>query len=65
MHEIINKNNKNNFHLINCSQVANNRISGPYVFDHENLARRALKNTALGLSLPLHPDFLSWNLYNK
>jgi len=27
--------------------VANNRISGPYVFDHENLARRALKNTAL------------------
>ncbi|XP_078148112.1 peptidase M1 family protein [Carex rostrata] len=29
------------------AEVANNRISGPYVFDHENLARRALKTTAL------------------
>ncbi|KAJ1694393.1 hypothetical protein LUZ63_011091 [Rhynchospora breviuscula] len=29
------------------ASVTNNRSPGPYVFDHENMARRALKNTAL------------------
>ncbi|QBJ07462.1 DUF3458 domain-containing protein (plasmid) [Rahnella aquatilis] len=32
-------------------QVENNRSTEAYVFDHPNMARRALKNTALGWHL--------------
>ncbi|KAJ3693074.1 hypothetical protein LUZ60_012169 [Juncus effusus] len=30
------------------SSVKNNRSTGPYVFDHENMSRRVLKNVSLG-----------------
>lgn len=36
-------------------QVKNNRSSEEYVFNHPNMARRALKNIALGIYL-FHKD---------
>lgn len=36
--------------IYNMLQVKNNRSSEEYKFDHLNMSRRALKNTALGLS---------------
>lgn len=34
---------------VNASQVEENRSPEEYVFDHPNMARRALKNIALGM----------------
>ena len=39
-------------------QVKNNRSTEKYIFDHANMSRRALKNTALGLSNFKFPIFL-------
>lgn len=39
-----------NFGTFCIVQVENNRSTGEYVFNHHNMARRALKNIALGLS---------------
>lgn len=35
-------------------QVENNRSSEEYVFNHSNMARRSLKNIALGIFFVLH-----------
>lgn len=39
--------------FLNGSQVKNNRSSEKYEFNHANMARRALKNVALGMDLIL------------
>lgn len=43
------------FYLHSClfHQVTNNRSSEAYTFDHDSMARRALKNTCLGMSFNL------------